>query len=90
MINVIMSLLMAHNPGISDESAVFQVGLDLIYILSRLPEDNVLEGWEQVVLPYFEDNFEENRDVDLFLGQYCKLLEKVFYRNISKLYMEFD
>ena len=51
------------------------MGLDLIYTLSLLPEDNVLEGWEEVVLPYFEDNFEENCGVDLFLGKNCNLLE---------------
>ena len=66
------------------------MGLDLIYTLSLLPEDNVLEGWEEVVLPYFEDNFEENCGVDLFLGKNCNLLEKVLCRNISKLYMGFD
>ena len=66
------------------------MGLDLIYTLSLLPEDNVLEGWEEVVLPYFEDNFEENRGVDLFLGKNCNLLKKVLCRNISKLYMGFD
>ena len=45
------------------ENENFQVGLDLIYCLDRVPPEDVSLAWEQVVQPCFEEHFDETHDV---------------------------
>ena len=54
-------------PLYNDEEA-FQVGVELIYSLSLLPTTDVVEGYDTVVLPFFEKEYAENASVDDFLG----------------------
>ncbi len=47
----------------------FQVGLELVYTMDKLPVNEVIVGWEQVVLPHFQANFgEDNESVNAFLA----------------------
>ena len=46
----------------------FQIGLDLVYTLCLVPIDHVQQAWDTVVLPFFEEHFVDNVEVDLFLA----------------------
>ena len=49
-------------------SEQFQTGLDLIYCLDMVPIEDVTLAWDQVILPFFEENFVEDEDVESFIG----------------------
>ena len=47
----------------------FQVGLDLIYCLDKVPARDMTLAWEEVIQPFFEENFaDDNQKVKDFLG----------------------
>ena len=49
------------------ENEAFQVGVDLLYTLSLLPTTDVKKAFDDIVAPYFEDNFQDNEEVDNFV-----------------------
>lgn len=51
-----------------NENEHFQIGLDLIYSLDRIPPEDVIFAWEQVIQPYFAEHFEHDDCVQNFLG----------------------
>ncbi len=52
------------------ENAAFQVGLDLIYAMDRLPAEDMVLKWETVMVPHFEEHFNSEgiEDIKDFLG----------------------
>ena len=45
-----------------------QVGLDLIYQLCLVPEEDIVLAWEDVIQPYFDEHFPVDSEVDNFLN----------------------
>ena len=45
----------------------FQVGLELIYALSLVPEPEIAHAWVDVVRPFFTEHFPDSEEVDDFL-----------------------
>lgn len=52
------------------DNAAFQVGLDLIYAMDKLPVGDMILGWETVIVPHFEEHFnsDDNEEIEDFLG----------------------
>lgn len=50
------------------DSESFQIGLDLIYQLCMVPAEDIVMAFENVILPFFEENYaEEDEEVQDFL-----------------------
>ena len=43
----------------------FQIGIDLVYTLCYVPVDYIIQAWEDVIMPFFEKNFEDEH-VEVF------------------------
>ncbi len=52
------------------ENVAFQVRLDLIYAMDKLPARDKVLGWETMIVPHFEEHFnsEDNEEIGDFLG----------------------
>ena len=51
-----------------NDEEVFQVGVELNYRLTLLPITDVVQGYDTVVLPFFEKEYPDNAAVDDFLS----------------------